>query len=69
MMTFPVIFTSILIALCGYIVNENNADILLAGYNKMTKDEKYRFDLINYLKFFRKFMLNVSLYTAVIYFI
>ena len=69
MMTFAVIFTSILIALCGYIVNENNADILLAGYNKMTKDEKYRFDLINDLKFFRKFMLNVSLYTAVIYFI
>tara|TARA_A100001388_G_C28614918_1_gene424697 strand:- start:298 stop:612 length:315 start_codon:yes stop_codon:yes gene_type:complete len=69
MMTFAVIFTSILIALCGYIVNENNADILLAGYNTMTKDEKNRFDLINYLKFFRKFMLNVSLYTAVIYFI
>jgi len=68
-MTFAVLFISILIALCGYIVNENNADILLAGYNTMTKDEKNRFDLINYLKFFRKFMLNVSLYTAVIYFI
>ena len=64
MMTFAVIFTSILIALCGYIVNENNADILLAGYNTMTKDEKNRFDLINYLKFFRKFMPKASLYTA-----
>ena len=68
-MTFAVLFISILIALCGYIVNENNADILLAGYNTMTKDEKNRFDLINYLKFFRKFMLNVSIYTAIIYFI
>ena len=68
-MTLAVIFTSALLAICGYIVNENNADSLLAGYNTMTKDEKNRFDLINYLKFFRKFMLNVSIYTAIIYFI
>ena len=69
MMTFAVIFTSLLIALSGFIVNEKNADALLAGYNTMSKDEKNRFDLINYLKFFRKFMINVSLYTAIIYFI
>ena len=68
-MTLAVIFTSALLAICGYIVNENNADSLLAGYNTMTKDEKNRFDLTNYLKFFRKFMLNVSIYTALIYFI
>ena len=66
-MTFAVIFTSLFIALSGYIVNEKNADVLLAGYNTMSKEEKNRFDLINYLKFFRKFMLNVSLYTAIIY--
>ena len=35
----------------------------------MSKDEKNKFDLISYLKFFRKFMLNVSIYTAIIYFI
>ena len=58
MMTFAVIFTSLLIALSGYIVNEKNADVLLAGYNTMSEDEKNRFDLINYLKFFRKFILN-----------
>ena len=68
-MTFAVIFTSLLIALSGYIVNEKNADYLLAGYNTMSKEEKIRFDLINYLKFFRKFMLNFSLCTAIIYFI
>tara|TARA_B100000524_G_scaffold167929_1_gene85877 strand:+ start:193 stop:504 length:312 start_codon:yes stop_codon:yes gene_type:complete len=67
-MIIAVIFTSFLIAICGYIVNENNADILLAGYNTMSKAEKDKFDLINYLKFFRKFMLSVSLYTAIIYF-
>ena len=68
-MTLAVIFTSALLAICGYIVNENNADSLLAGYNTMTKDEKNRFDLVNYLKFFRNFMLSISLFTAIIYFI
>ena len=68
-MTLAVIFTSALLAICGYIVNENNADSLLAGYNTMTKDEKSRFDLVNYLKFFRKFMLSISLFTGIIYFI
>ena len=68
-MTLAVIFTSALLAICGYIVNENNADSLLAGYNSMTKDEKNRFDLVNYLKFFRKFMLSISLFTGIIYFI
>ena len=68
-MTLAVIFTSALLAICGYIVNENNADSLLAGYNTMTKDEKNRFDLVNYLKFFRKFMLSISLFTVIIYFI
>jgi len=66
-MIIAVIFTSFLIAICGYIINENNADILLAGYNTMSKAEKDKFDLINYLKFFRKFMLSVSFYTAIIY--
>ena len=68
-MTLAVIFTSALLTICGYIVNENNADSLLAGYNTMTKDEKNRFDLVNYLKFFRKFMLSISLFTGIIYFI
>ena len=52
-MIIAVIFTSFLITICGYIVNENNADILLAGYNTMSKAEKDKFDLIKYLKFFR----------------
>ncbi|MAU30933.1 MAG: hypothetical protein CMC36_03375 [Flavobacteriaceae bacterium] len=69
MMTFAVIFTSLIISLSGYIVNVKNADVLLADYNTMSKDEKNRFDLINYLKFFRKFMLNVSLYTLFTYYI
>ena len=54
---FAVLFTSIIIAACGYIVNENNADVLLAGYNTMSNDEKNKFDLVNYLKFFRTISL------------
>ena len=68
-MVLAVFLTSILIGACGYIVNENNADPLLSGYNTMTKDEKSNFDLSSYLIFFRKFMLNISLYSALIYFI
>ena len=47
-----VIFTSFLIAICGYIINENDSDILLAVYNTMSKAEKDKFDLTSYLKFF-----------------
>ena len=50
-MIFAVIFTSILIGACGYIVNEDNADLLLSGYNTMSKDEKSKFDLSSYLGF------------------
>ena len=67
MMIYIVLFVSFLLAFCGYIVNENNADLLLAGYNTMSEDEKSKFDLVNYLKFFRRFMINVAIYSAIIY--
>ena len=69
MMFYIVLFVSFLLAFCGYIVNENNADLLLAGYNTMSEDEKSKFDLVNYLKFFRTFMINVAIYSAIIYFL
>ena len=65
----PVIFVSVLYISISYFINQDNAKFLLSGYNTMSEDEKNRFDLINYLKFFRKFMLYVSIYTAIIYFI
>ena len=42
----------------AYMVNENNADMLLAGYNTMSKKEKESFDLKNYLIFFKKFSIH-----------
>ena len=67
-MIFAVLFTSILIGACGYVVNEDNADLLISGCNTMSKAEK-KIDLSSYLGFFRKFMLNIFLYSAIIYFI
>ena len=42
----------------AYITNENNADMLLAGYNTMSKKEKESFDLKNYLIFLKTFLLS-----------
>ena len=51
----------------AYIINENNADVLLAGYNTMSKKEKESFDLIGYLIFFKKFFQNLAIYTSLIF--
>ena len=51
------------------ITNENNADMLLAGYNTMSKKEKESFDLKNYLIFFRKFFINLTIYSSLIFLI
>ena len=51
----------------AYVINENNADILLAGYNTMSKKEKESFDLNGYLIFFKKFFLNLAIHTSLIF--
>ena len=51
----------------AYITNENNADMLLAGYNTMSKKEKESFDLKGYLIFFKKFFINLAIYTSLIF--
>ena len=58
MTTIALLITSAIVAGCGYIVTESNADILLAGYNTMSK-KKEKFDLKGYLNF-KKFMLSVG---------
>ena len=40
MTTIALLITSAIVAGCGYIVTESNADILLAGYNTMSKEKK-----------------------------
>ena len=67
MTTIAILITSLIVACCGYIVTESNADILLAGYNTMSKKEKEKFDLNGFLDFFKKFMVSVGVYSFVIY--
>ena len=51
----------------AYITNENNADMLLAGYNTMSKKEKESFDLKNYLIFFKNFYIKLPLYSTIMF--
>ena len=67
MTTIALLITSVIIAGCGYVVTESNANILLAGYNTMSKKEKEKFDLKGYLNFFKKFMLSLGVYSFIIY--
>ena len=53
----------------AYITNENNADMLLAGYNTMSKKEKKSFDLKNYLIFFKNFFIKLTLDSTIIFLI
>ena len=66
-MIIAIIITNICFIGCAYMVNENNADMLLAGYNTMSKKEKESFDLKGYLIFFKKFFINLTIYTSLIF--
>ena len=62
-----IIVTNICFIGVAYLTNENNADMLLAGYNTMSKKEKESFDLKNYLIFFNKFFINLAIYSSLIF--
>ena len=58
--------SNLLILLATQLVNEKNADLLLAGYNTMSKKEKEKFNLKEYLIFFKNFFLKLVLYSSLI---
>ena len=66
-MFWGVIICDVTFIICVYMINEKNADMLLAGYNTMSKKEKESFDLKNYLIFFRKFFVNLTIYSSLIF--
>jgi ascorbate-specific PTS system EIIC-type component UlaA len=68
-MILGVLSITILLISCSYIINETNANYLLAGYNTMSEKEKENFDLKKYLKFFKSFFLNIALLSLLIYLI
>ena len=48
--------------LIGFGINKANAKYLLAGYNTMTHEQKQKFNIEKYLKFFNPFFKKLSLY-------
>ena len=60
------LLSNLLILLATQYVDENNADILLAGYNTMSKKEKEKFNLKGYLIFFKNFFWKLVLYSSLI---
>ena len=63
------IITNICFLGVAFVTNEDNAEQLLSGYNTMSKEEKESFDLKNYLIFFKKFFINLAIYSSLIYLI
>ena len=66
-MFWGVVICNLTFIAVAYITNENNADMLLAGYNTMSKKEKESFDLKNYLIFFKNFFIKLTLYSTIIF--
>lgn len=54
-MVFVLVGVSLLFIGIGYIVTEDNAKYLLAGYNTMTQEQREAIDLASYLVTFRRF--------------
>ena len=63
-----IIITNAIFFGIALMVNKDNAKLLLAGYNTMPNKDQEKFDLINFIPFFRKFFINLSIYSSIIYF-
>ena len=61
------IVTNICFLGVAFVTNEDNAEQLLSGYNTISKKEKESFDLKKYLIFFKKFFINLAIYSSLIY--
>ena len=66
---FVVIGIGVIHYLIGNYINKENAKILLAGYNTMSKAEREKFDIDEYLKFFKPFFKKLGIYSVLIYFV
>ena len=66
---FVVIGIGVIHYLIGNYINKENAKILLAGYNTMSKVEREKFDIDEYLEFFKKKKKKLGIYSVIIYFV
>jgi hypothetical protein len=65
-MFFIIIGLSLLFFALGYMLTEQNAKYLLAGYNLRTEVEREKVDIKSYLGFFKRFHLFLGLSFLVI---
>ena len=66
---FVVIGIGVIHYLIGNYINKENAKILLAGYNTMSKVEREKYDIDEYLEFFKPFFKKLGIYSVIIYFV
>lgn len=64
-----VLITDLIFIAVALGINKNNAKYLLSGYNTMSKKEKDKFDLVNYLVIFKKFFLILAATSTVVFII
>ena len=62
-----VLFTDLILIAVALGINKNNAKYLLSGYNTMSKKEKDKFDLVNYLVIFKKLFLILAATSTVVF--
>lgn len=60
-MIYILIGMSLFFIAIGFIVTENNAKYLLSGYNTMKEEDRQKFDIKNYILYFRKFHLFLGI--------
>lgn len=60
-MMYTLIGISLLFIAIGFIVTENNAKYLLAGYNTMSIEERKKVDIKTYLAYFKKFHIFLGI--------
>lgn len=67
MILINIIIVNIALIGCAFLINPENANYLLAGYNTMSEKEKKKFDIVCYIKFMRSFFIKVSVYSSLLY--
>ncbi len=68
METFLIVFfVDIIFIAIAYLINKDNAKYLVAGYNTMSIKERDKFDLDNFLIFWKNFFVNLTIASTLIY--
>lgn len=61
-----ILITSSIFLIIGFVLNENNAKYILAGYNTMSEEERKKHDIKKMVAFIKKFFLFLGASTVII---